>query len=149
MNRDNDQPRTLSHRLSSCYVTMILIGGVIGAGLFVGSSAAIASVGPAVVVSYLLAGLLIVFIMRMLGEMAVAVPGAGSFTEYVRIGLGDRAGFVTGWLYWYFGVMVVAIEAIAGAKLLESLLGSAARVPNTAWTPISKSNASPWPAFDS
>ena len=95
---------------------MISIGGIIGAGLFVGSSAAIAAIGPAVIVSYLLAGVVVLMVMRMLGEMAAATPGVGSFTEYIRLGLGHWAGFVSGWLYWYFWVVVVAIEAIAGRR---------------------------------
>ncbi len=53
----------------------------------------------------------------MLGEMALAVPGVGSFTEYARIGLGNWAGFTSGWLYWYFWVIVVAVEAVAGAAI--------------------------------
>src|SRR5262245_40547578 len=109
----------LSRSLRSRHVTMISIGGIIGAGLFVGSSAGIAAIGPAVVVSYALAGVLVLMVMRMLAEMATATPGLGSFTEYVRLGLGDWAGFVSGWLYWYFWVVVVAIEAIAGAGILH------------------------------
>jgi len=111
--------RELSRSLESRHVTMITIGGVIGAGLFVGSSAAIAAAGPAVVLSYLLAGALVFIVMRMLGEMAVAHPGIRSFTEFTRRGLGDGAGFVAGWLYWYFWIIVVPIEAIAGAKILQ------------------------------
>jgi L-asparagine transporter-like permease len=99
---------------------MIAIGGIIGAGLFVGSSASIHAVGPAVIVSYALAGLVILMVMRMLSELASLYPGAGSFTELVRIGLGHNAGFVCGWLYWYFWVVVVAIEAIAGAVILSA-----------------------------
>ncbi|MEO0031098.1 MAG: hypothetical protein RIS94_856 [Pseudomonadota bacterium] len=98
---------------------MIAIGGIIGAGLFVGSSTSIAQVGPAVLVSYIVAGTVILMVMRMLSEMASRHPGAGSFSELVRMGLGDRAGFVCGWLYWYFWVVVVAIEAIAGAVILH------------------------------
>jgi GABA permease len=109
----------LSKSLRSRHVEMISIGGIIGAGLFVGSSAAIVSVGPAAVVSYVLAGLVVLVVMRMLSEMAGATPGLGSFTEYVRLGLGDWAGFMSGWLYWYFWVVVVAIEAIAGGSLLH------------------------------
>ena len=111
---------TLSRGLRSRHVTMISIGGIIGAGLFVGSSAGIATVGPAILVSYLLAGLVVLVVMRMLAEMATATPGLGSFTEYIRLGLGPWAGFVSGWLYWYFWVVVVAIEAIAGAALLHA-----------------------------
>jgi L-asparagine transporter-like permease len=110
----------LAKSLRSRHVAMISIGGIIGAGLFVGSSSAIAAIGPAVVLSYLLAGLVVLVVMRMLSEMAAATPGAGSFTEYIRLGLGDWAGFVSGWLYWYFWVVVVAIEAIAGASLLHA-----------------------------
>ncbi|WP_395672596.1 amino acid permease [Phenylobacterium sp.] len=109
----------LGRSLKSRHVSMIAIGGIIGAGLFVGSSTAIVTVGPAVTVSYALAGLLVLLVMRILTEMAMANPGAGSFTEFVRRGLGDWGGFVSGWLYWYFWVVVVAIEAIAGAKILE------------------------------
>jgi len=73
---------------------MIAIGGIIGAGLFVGSSASIATVGPAVIVSYGLAGLLVLLVMRLISEMSVADPTAGSFTELIRGGLGNWGGFV-------------------------------------------------------
>jgi GABA permease len=109
----------LRRGLLSRHVTMISLGGIIGAGLFVGSSAAIAAIGPAVIVSYLLAGVLMLFVMRMLAEMVTAFPEIGTFTEYARLGLGHWAGFLSGWLYWYFWVVVVGIEAIAGAKLLH------------------------------
>lgn len=109
----------LSRSLSARHVTMISIGGIIGAGLFVGSSAAIAAVGPGVVLSYLIAGLLILLVMRMLAEMASSLPGVRSFTEFARAGLGRGAGFVVGWLYWYFWIIVVPVEAIAGAGLLH------------------------------
>jgi L-asparagine transporter-like permease len=74
------EPIGLSRTLQSRHVAMISIGGIIGAGLFVGSSAAIASIGPAVIFSYIIAGLLILFSMRMLGELALANPEIGFFT---------------------------------------------------------------------
>jgi AAT family amino acid transporter/GABA permease len=115
-------PQQLSRSLRPRHVTMITVGGMIGAGLFVGSSAAIAAAGPAVVLSYLLAGLILLLVMRMLGEMAVAHPGVQSFTEFGRAGLGRWGGFVAGWLYWYFWIMVVPVEAIAGANILHGWL---------------------------
>jgi L-asparagine transporter-like permease len=54
------------------HVTMIAPGGIIGAGLFVGCSATLATVGPAACVSYLVAGIAVLMVMRMLGEMALA-----------------------------------------------------------------------------
>ena len=112
----------LSRSLESRHVTMITIGGVIGAGLFVGSSAAIQAAGPAIIFSYILAGAMVFLIMRMLGEMAVAHPGIRSYTEFTRHGLGNAAGFVAGWIYWYFWIIVVPIEAIAGAKIIQQWL---------------------------
>jgi L-asparagine transporter-like permease len=109
----------LRRTLRSRHVAMISVGGIIGAGIFVGSSAAIAAVGPAIIVSYVLAGVVVLVVMRMLSEMAAATPGIGSFTEYVRLGLGNWAGFMSGWLYWYFWVVVVAIEAVAAAGLVH------------------------------
>jgi GABA permease len=110
---------SLGRTLRTRHVTMITVGGIIGAGLFVGSSTAIATIGPAAVLTYMLSGLVILFMMRMLSELAAAYPGTGSFTEFARLGLGNWAGFTAGWLYWYFWVIVVPIEAIAGAKVLH------------------------------
>jgi L-asparagine transporter-like permease len=117
----------LAKDLRQRHVAMISIGGIIGAGLFVGSSAGIATIGPAVVVSYLLAGVVVLLVMRMLGEMAAAYPEIGAFSEYARLGLGNWAGFTAGWLYWYFWVVVVAIEAIAGANVVH---------PWIPWAPV-------------
>jgi len=97
---------------------LIALGGVIGAGLFVGSGVVVKSAGPAAIVSFALTGTLVVLVMRMLGEMAAAYPAAGGFYEYNRLALGELAGFLTGWMYWYFWVIVVALEAVAGARLL-------------------------------
>lgn len=118
-----EPPHDLGRSLKSRHVAMIAIGGIIGAGLFVGSSASIASVGPAVVLSYALAGLVVLLVMRMLSEMAVALPGVQSFPDFARAGLGEWAGFLSGWLYWYFWVVVVAIEAIAGAVIVQGWTG--------------------------
>ena len=115
---EDDSPE-LQKSLKSRHMTMISLGGVIGAGLFVGSSAVINTTGPAAVLSYLAAGFLIVLVMRMLGEMAVANPQVGSFAEYARRSLGGWAGFSVGWLYWYFWSIVLAIEAVAGAEILQ------------------------------
>jgi GABA permease len=109
----------LSRSLKGRHLTMISIGGIIGAGLFVSSSTSIIAGGPASFISYTICGLLILLVMRMLGEMTTALPNVRSFTEFARAGLGEGAGFVVGWLYWYFWVLVVPVEAIAGAKILQ------------------------------
>ena len=115
-------PPSLSQSLRPRHVAMITIGGIIGAGLFVGSSVAIAAAGPAIIISYVLTGLLVFLVMRMLGEMAVDMPMVRSFTEFTRAALGNWAGFSIGWLYWYFWVIVIPVEAIAGAGIIQRWL---------------------------
>ncbi|CQD15934.1 transporter [Mycolicibacterium conceptionense] len=109
----------LKKALSQRQLRMIAIGGVIGAGLFVGSGVVIGKTGPGVFITYALAGVLIIMVMRMLAEMAVANPSTGSFADYSRNAMGNWAGFSVGWLYWYFWVIVVGFEAIAGAKIIR------------------------------
>jgi GABA permease len=108
----------LHQGLSQRQLMMIAIGGIIGAGFFVGSGVVIGRAGPAAFLTYVLCGVLIILVMRMLGEMATANPSTGSFADYSRKALGGWAGFSVGWLYWYYWVIVVGFEAVAGAKVI-------------------------------
>ncbi|WEO97428.1 amino acid permease [Streptomyces sp. FXJ1.172] len=119
--------------LKNRHLTMIAIGGVIGAGLFVGSSSGIATAGPGILLSYALVGTLVVLVMRMLGEMSAANPTSGSFSAHADRALGRWAGFSIGWLYWFFWVVVLAVEATAGAKILA---GWVPAVPQWGWALI-------------
>ncbi|BCQ51364.1 GABA permease [Burkholderia gladioli] len=106
--------------LKQRHVTMMSIAGVIGAGLFVGSGHAIAEAGPGALIAYAIAGALVVLVMRMLGEMAIAQPDSGSFSTYADRAIGHWAGFSIGWLYWWFWVLVIPIEATAAATILNA-----------------------------
>ena len=116
--------------LRNRHLSMIAIAGVIGAGLFVGSGAAIGTAGPGVLVSYAVAGLLVILVMRMLGEMSAANPDTGSFSAYAQRAIGPWAGFTIGWLYWWFWVVVVGIEATAGAAIVHRWVPE---VPQWTW----------------
>lgn len=120
-------------KLRSRHVMMITLGGIIGASLFVGSGNVIRSVGPAAILSYLIGGLLVFLAMRMLGEMAASRPAIGSFMEYARVGLGNWAAYLVGWLYWYFWVGVLAYEAVLGGETLHEWF---AFLPSWAWSLI-------------
>lgn len=110
----------LGKSLENRHVTMITLGGIIGAGLFVGSSTTISQVGPAAVVSFAIAGLAVMLVMRMISEMASSLDGVQAFPDFAREGLGHWAGFLSGWLYWYFWAVVVAVEAVIGAKIIAA-----------------------------
>ncbi|WP_372407688.1 amino acid permease [Streptomyces luteireticuli] len=120
----------LSAGLKQRHLTMLGLGGVIGAGLFVGSGAGISVAGPGIIVSYLIAGALAMLVMRMLGELSSAMPASGSFSVHAERALGRWAGFTVGWLYWFLLVIVLAVEATAAAQIAH---GWVPGMPQWAW----------------
>lgn len=89
-----------SHALGNRQVQMIAIGGAIGVGLFLGAGGRLAATGPALVLSYAVAGLAAFFVMRALGELVLYRPTSGSFVEYAGEFVGPWAAFASGWMYW-------------------------------------------------
>lgn len=98
----------LRRGLSMRHVRFIAIGSAVGTGLFLGSAETIRSAGPAVLISYLVAGAAVFLVMRALGEMAVRHPVAGSFANYAHRYLGPYFGFLSGWTF-VFEMLLVAI----------------------------------------
>ncbi|GII99932.1 aromatic amino acid:proton symporter (AAT family) [Sediminihabitans luteus] len=109
---------SLAHGLRARHLTMMGLGSAIGAGLFLGSGQGIAIAGPAVLVSYSIAGVLVVLLMRMLAEMATEVPSSGAFSVYAETALGRWAGFTMGWLYWFMLIMVLGVEVTGAAQIM-------------------------------
>jgi len=102
------------HRgLSKAQIVMIGLGGAIGTGLFMGSGIAIGSAGPAVILSYALAGAVALVMVFSLSEMAVVHPTAGSFGTYAETYLNPWAGFVVRYTYWISQVIAIGGEAVA------------------------------------
>ncbi|MGW1177078.1 amino acid permease [Kitasatospora sp. NPDC002543] len=123
----------LSHGLKQRHLSMIALGGVIGAGLFVGSGAGIAVAGPGIILAFVAAGLLVMLIMRMLGEMSAAHPASGSFSVHAEREIGPWAGLTTGWLYWVMIGVAVAVEATAAGAIMHSWVTG---VPAFVWVGI-------------
>jgi AAT family amino acid transporter len=103
----------LSRNLQGRHIQLIAIGGTIGVGLFLGSAKAIQMAGPGLLLTYVLAGVAIFFIMRALGELMTYRPVAGSFAVYAEEFCGPFAGFVTGWSYWFMWVVTAMAELTA------------------------------------
>ncbi|MFE2289229.1 amino acid permease [Streptomyces sp. NPDC059443] len=112
----------LGNGLKQRHLSMIALGGVIGAGLFVGSGAGIAAAGPSIVLAYAASGLLVMFVMRMLGEMSAANPASGSFSVHADRAIGPWAGFTAGWMFWTLLCVGVAVEAIGAAHIMTNWL---------------------------
>lgn len=111
----------LGHALKSRQLVMMGLGSAIGAGLFLGSGVGVQTAGPAVLLSYLIAGALIIIVMRALGEMAAARPTSGAFSVYAADAMGPTAGATLGWLWWVQIVIVVAAESVGAAGLLATV----------------------------
>ncbi|MDN3022886.1 amino acid permease [Streptomyces sp. S.PB5] len=129
----SDASGTLSHGLKQRHLSMIALGGVIGAGLFVGSGAGIAAAGPSIVVAYALSGLLVMLVMRMLGEMSAAYPSSGSFSAHAERAIGPWAGFTAGWSFWILLCTAVGLEGIGAAKIVTGWLPG---TPEWAWVAL-------------
>lgn len=82
------------------HVQMIAIGGAIGTGLFLGSASRLHNTGPALVFSYAFVGVIAYFLMRALGELVLHRPTSGAFVSWMREFYGEKAAYVTGWMYW-------------------------------------------------
>jgi len=100
---------------------MMGLGSAIGAGLFLGSGVGVQLAGPAVLLSYLVAGALVIIVMNALGEMAANKPTSGAFSVYAADALGPTAGATVGWLWWVQLVIVIAAEAVGAAGLLATV----------------------------
>lgn len=109
---------------------MIAIGGAVGTGLFLGSGFAIGLAGPAVLVSYAIAGAIALALMGCLAEMTVADPAPGAFGAQAARWLGPLAGFLVRWSYWSCVVLAVGTEVTAVATVMAYWLPG---VPGIVW----------------
>lgn len=108
---------------------MMGLGSAVGAGLFLGTGVGIKAAGPAVLVSYIVAGIVVVFVMRMLGELAAARPASGTFATYARQAFGGWAGFALGWLYWFMLIMVMGTEITGAGAIMGKWFGVEGWIP--------------------
>ena len=115
----NTHGKELQRGLEERHITLMSLGAAIGVGLFLGSASAIKMAGPGILMGYAVSGLIMFFIMRALGEMAIQKPVAGSFSKYARDYLGPLAGYITGWNYWFLWVVTCMAEITAVGIYME------------------------------
>jgi len=105
--------------LSSWQLTMMALGTVIGGSFFLGSAVAIEAAGPSILISFILGGVLVYFILFALSEMTVSNPTSGSFQTFATQAYGPGTGFVVGWVYWSGMVLGMSSEATAVSILMR------------------------------
>ena len=111
-----DNQPSLHKSLKNRHIQLIALGGAIGTGLFYGSSESISLAGPSILLAYVIGGLAIFLIVRAMSEMSVEEPKAGAFSYYATRYWSKRAGFVSGWNYWFNYILVSMVElAVVGS----------------------------------
>ncbi|HML32758.1 amino acid permease [Sporomusa sphaeroides] len=116
---EHSQTEGLHRGLKNRHIQLIALGGAIGTGLFYGSTKAIQIAGPSVMLSYLIGGIIIFWIMRHMGEMLVDEPVSGSFSHFAYKYWGDFPGFLSGWNYWMAYVLVNMAELTVVGKYIQ------------------------------
>ncbi|WP_334329310.1 amino acid permease [Companilactobacillus sp. HBUAS59699] len=111
--------QTLSRSLEGRHIQMIAIGGAIGTGLFLGSGSAIHEAGPSIILAYMIAGFFCFFMMRSIGELLLSDTSKHSFLDFIRVYLGDRFEFVTGWAYWLCWITVAMADLTASGIYIK------------------------------
>ncbi|CAK7013067.1 Lysine-specific permease [Saezia sanguinis] len=110
----------LKRDLKARHLTMIAIGGSIGTGLFVASGATVANAGPAgALLSYIIIGVMVYFLMTSLGELAAYLPVSGTFSTYGSRYVDEAFGFAIGWNYWYNWAVTVAVDLVAAQLVIS------------------------------
>ena len=122
-------PPALGTGLKDRHLTLMGLGMAVGAGLFLGVGVGIRAAGPAILIAYVIAGLVVISVMRMLGEMAAARPSSGSFATYGRQAFGGWAGFLLGWLYWFLLIMVGGAEITGASAIMAGWFGVPQWIP--------------------
>lgn len=107
------EEKQLTRGLKARHIELIALGGTIGVGLFMGSASTIKWAGPSVLLAYALAGIIMFFVMRIMGEMLFLEPVTGSFATYAHKYVSPLAGYLTAWCYWFLWVTVGMAEVTA------------------------------------
>ena len=125
----NENPTQPIHKnefrraLKDRHIQLIALGGIIGSGYFLGTGAVIHQVGPSVFLAYILGGLIIYLTMLCMGELAVAIPIAGSFINYTADFISPSLACGVGWSYWISWVAYIPAECVAGGIIMEYFTG--------------------------
>ncbi|MES6814769.1 amino acid transporter, partial [Cutibacterium acnes] len=109
---DHPSETHLHRNLNNRHIQLIAIGGAIGTGLFLGSGKAIRAAGPSIIVSYLIIGTMLYFVVRAMGELLMYNLNYKSFQDFTADLIGPWAGFFLGWTYWLCWIVTGMAELI-------------------------------------
>lgn len=119
-NQSNGSDITLSRTLGLLDITMIGVGAMIGAGIFVLTGIAAGQAGPALILAFILNGIVTTFTALSYAELGSCFPEAGGGYLWVKEGLGGTQGFLAGWMSWFAHAVACSLYGLGfGAFALE------------------------------
>ena len=116
---------TLSRDLNLFTVTMIGVGGMIGAGIFVLTGVAAGVAGPALILAFILNGIVTTLTAMSYAELGSAIPGAGGGYLWVKTALGGALGFLSGWMSWFAQAIAGSLYALAFGRFAAEMISMA------------------------
>ena len=128
----------LKRTLGPVNLIMLGVGTTIGAGIYVMTGTAAANyAGPAVLLSFLLAGLACAFTALSYGELASVMPVSGSAYTYAYVAVGEVFAWITGWLLLLeYGISIAAVAAGFSGYATSLLHDFGITVPPLLHTPL-------------
>lgn len=112
----------LSRDLSLFDITMIGVGAMIGAGIFVLTGEAAGVAGPALILSFALNGIVTIFTGMVYAELGSAIPEAGGGYLWIKEGLPGSNAFLAGWMSWFAHAVAGALYALGFGAFIYELL---------------------------
>lgn len=121
-NQNNSVKITLTRDMGLFDITMIGVGAMIGAGIFVLTGSAAHHAGPALLLAFFLNGLVALFTAASYAELGSAFPGAGGGYMWAREGLSPYLGFLAGWMSWFAQAMACSLYSLGFGSFAARLL---------------------------
>jgi len=117
----NGAPSGLRRNVGLTSLMFISLGSIIGSGWLLGALTAAKAAGGASLVSWVLAGVIIILLALVHAELGAAYPLAGGTARFPRLAFGSIAGFTAGWVAWLQAVTIAPIEVEAALSYLDHI----------------------------
>ena len=119
---DSSQHVGLVRSLGLFDITMIGVGAMIGAGIFVLTGIAAGTAGPALILAFALNGIITVLTAMVYAELGSAIPEAGGGYLWVKEGLPGPNGFLAGWMSWFAHAVAGSLYGVGFGGFIYELM---------------------------
>ena len=128
----------LVRSLSLSQAIMIGVASMIGGAIFVLVGPGISAAGPALIIAFLLNGIITLFTALTYAELGSALPATGGGYKWIREGLPRPNAYLSGWMAWFAHTIAGSLYAVAFGTFFGHLLESAEIIDNSTGIPLDK-----------